>query len=88
MLNSWDLYNGENISPFFYGDRSLEFLVFFLMLRLWYFVVKVVSAHLCFPQERVVHMHGFDACHVSKLLIFLKFQDKNTKPNPPFTHKI
>jgi hypothetical protein len=31
-------------------------------------------------------MHGFDACHVSKLLIFFRLQDKNTKPNPPFTH--
>ncbi len=65
-----------------------NFLFVFFMLRLWYFVVKVVSAHLCFPQEHVIHMHGFAACHVSKLLIVFRLQDKNTEPNPPFTHKI
>jgi hypothetical protein len=57
------------------------------MWKLWYFVVEVFSAHLSFPQQHVVHMHGFAACHVSKLLIFFRLQDKNTEPNPPFTHK-
>jgi hypothetical protein len=33
-------------------------------------------------------MHGFAACHVSKLLIVFRLQDKNTEPNPPFIHKI
>jgi hypothetical protein len=60
---------------------SLEFLVCL-------FYVQVVSAHLCFPQEHGVHVHGFAASHVSKLLIFFRLQDKNTKPDPPFTHKI
>jgi hypothetical protein len=33
-------------------------------------------------------MHGFAACHVLKLLNVFRLQDKNTEPNPPFTHKI
>ncbi len=71
-----------------YSNGPWNFLSVSFMLRLWYFVVKLVSAHLCFPQEHVVHTHGFAACHVSKPLIVFKLQDKNTEPNPPFTHKI
>jgi hypothetical protein len=71
-----------------YSDGPWNFLSVSFMCRLWYFVVEVASAHLCFPQEHVVHMHGFTACHVSKLLNVVRLQDKNTEPNPPFTHKI
>ncbi len=70
-----------------YSDRLWNSLSVSFMSRLWYFVVEVVSAHLCFPQEHVVHMHGFAACHVSKLLTVFRLQDNNTDPNPPFTHK-
>ncbi len=71
-----------------YSDGPWNFLSVSFMLRLWYFVVNVVSAHLCFPQEHVVHTHGFAACHISKPLIVFRLQDKSTEPNPPFTHKI
>ncbi len=63
-----------------YSDGPWNFLSVSFMSRLWYFVVEVVSAHLCFPQEHGVHMHGFAACHVSKLLIFLDSKIKT--PNP------
>jgi hypothetical protein len=71
-----------------YSHGPWNFLSVYFMSRRWYFVVEVVSAHLCFPQEHGVHVHGFAASHVSKLLIFFRLQDKNTKPDPPFTHKI